>query len=109
MFDKLAARLRDSDTAYRLLIPLLLSTLLVQTVTSLTRVTISYRAVELHLSIVWLGLIAPAFAMFPILVVVRVVLFIGRGNDALMTWVGSAIFMAAISGFAVWSSPVGLL
>ena len=36
MFDKLAARIRDSDTAYRLLVPLLLSTLLVQTVTSLT-------------------------------------------------------------------------
>ena len=65
MLDKLAARLRDSDTDYRLLAPLLLSTLLVQAVTSLTRVTISYRAVELHLSIVWLGLIAATFAIFP--------------------------------------------
>jgi len=42
MFDNLAARLRDSDTSYRLVIPLLASTLLVQAVTSLTRVTISY-------------------------------------------------------------------
>ena len=48
MFDKLAARLRDSDTDYRLLVPLLASTLLVQMVTSLVRVTISYRAVELQ-------------------------------------------------------------
>ena len=55
MFDKLAARFRDSDTSYRLLIPLLIATLLVQMVTSLIRVTISYRAVELNLSIVWLG------------------------------------------------------
>jgi predicted MFS family arabinose efflux permease len=78
-------------------------------VTSLTRVTISYRAVELHLSIVWLGLIAAVFAIFPILIAVRVGRFIDRGNDALMTWVGSAIFLVAISGFAVWSSPAGLL
>jgi predicted MFS family arabinose efflux permease len=109
MFDKLAARLRDSDTAYRLLVPLLAGTLLVQTVTSLTRVTISYRAVELHLSIVWLGLIAATFAIFPILIAVRVGRFIDRGNDALTTWVGSTIFLVAIVGFALWSTPAGLL
>jgi predicted MFS family arabinose efflux permease len=109
MFDNLAARLRDSDTSYRLLIPLLASTLLVQAVTSLTRVTISYRAVELHLSIVWLGLIAATFAIFPILIAVRVGRFIDRGNDALTTWIGSAIFCLAIAGFALWSTPAGLL
>ena len=109
MFDKLARRLRDSDTDYRLLGPLLASTLLVQMVTSLVRVTISYRAVELDLSIVWLGLIAATFAICPILIAVRVGRFIDRGHDALTTWVGSAIFFAAIAGFAIWSSSTGLL
>ena len=109
MFEKLAARIRNSDTAYSLLIPLLLSTLLVQMVTSLIRVTISYRAVELDLSIVWLGLIAATFAVFPILIAVRVGRFIDRGNDALTSWVGSAIFFIAVAGFAVWPSTVGLM
>ena len=57
MFEKLAASFRSSDTHYRLLVPLLISTMLVQLVTAMVRVTTSYRAVELNLSIVWLGLI----------------------------------------------------
>src|SRR5947208_2381842 len=55
MFEKLAARFRSSDTDFRLLVPLLISTMLVQLVTAMVRVTTSYRAVELNLSIVWLG------------------------------------------------------
>src|SRR4051812_11599199 len=109
MFEKLAARLRNSDIDYPLLIPLLASALLVQVVTSLIRVTISYRAVELNLSIVWLGLIAATFAIFPILIAVRVGRFIDRGHDARTAWVGSAIFFCSICGFALWSTPTGLL
>src|SRR6185295_5937466 len=63
MFEKLAARVRSSDTDFRLLVPLLISTMLVQLVTAMVRVTTSYRAVELNLSIVWLGLIAAIFAV----------------------------------------------
>jgi hypothetical protein len=81
MFRKLADHIRSSDTDYALLVPLLLSSFLVQTVTSLVRVTISYRAVELGLSIVWLGLIAATFAIFPILIAVR----IGRSSTAATT------------------------
>ena len=65
-------------------------------VTSLVRVTISYRAVELDLSIVWLGLIAATFAIFPILIAVRVGRFIDRGYDAQTAWIGSAIFTLAL-------------
>jgi MFS family permease len=109
MFEKLSARLHNSDVDIWLLAPLLASTLLVQMVTSLIRVTISYRAVELGLSIVWLGLIAATFAIFPILIAVRVGRFIDRGHDARTAWIGSVIFLAATCGFALWSSPAGLL
>ena len=109
MFDKLVASVRASDINYGLLIPLLASSFLVQMVTALIRVTISYRAVELHLSIVWLGLIAATFAIFPILIAVRIGRFIDRGHDARTTWIGSSIFLIAASGFALWSSPGGLL
>ena len=82
MFEKLAAHFRSSDTDYRLLVPLLVSTMLVQLVTAMVRVTTSYRAVELNLSIVWLGLIAATFAICPILIAVRVGRQIDRGYDA---------------------------
>jgi MFS family permease len=109
MFEKLAARFRSSDTDYRLLVPLLLSTMLVQLVTAMVRVTTSYRAVELNLSIVGLGLIAAAFAICPILIAVRVGREIDRGYDAQTTWLGAAIFAIACGGFALVSSPVALL
>src|SRR6188768_2707949 len=78
MFEKLAARFRSSDTDFRLLVPLLISTMLVQLITAMVRVTTSYRAVELNLSIVWLGLIAATIAICPILIAVRVGREIGR-------------------------------
>ena len=46
---------------YRFVLPLLLTAMCEQIVTSLMRITTSYRAVELGLSVVWLGIIT-AFA-----------------------------------------------
>src|SRR5260370_7274762 len=109
MFEKLAARFRSSDTDFRLLVPLLLSTLLVQLVTAMVRVTASYRAVELNLSIVWLGLIAATFAICPILIAVRVGREIDRGYDAQTTWLGAAIFAVACASFSPAASTVALL
>jgi MFS family permease len=109
MFQHFAARLRNSDINYRLLVPLLAGTMLVQTVTAIVRVTTSYRAVELNLLIVWLGLIAATFAIVPILLAVRVGRFIDRGYDAHTAWIGSGIFLVACTGFALWPSPEGLL
>jgi MFS family permease len=109
MFEKLAAHFRSSDTDFRLLVPLLVSTTLVQLVTAMVRVTTSYRAVELNLSIVWLGLIAATFAICPILIAVRVGRQIDRGYDAQTTWLGAAIFAVACAGFAFASTPVALL
>ena len=102
MFEKLAARFRSSDTDYRLLVPLLISTMLVQLVTAMVRVTTSYRAVELNLSIVWLGLIAATFAICPILIAVRVGRQIDRGYDAQTTWLGAAIFTDRLRGLCAW-------
>jgi MFS family permease len=109
MFEKLAARVRSSDTDFRLLVPLLISTMLVQLVTAMVRVTTSYRAVELDLSIVWLGLIAATFAICPILIAVRVGREIDRGYDAQTTWLGAAIFAVACASFATASAPMALL
>jgi MFS family permease len=109
MFEKLAARFRSSDTDFRLLVPLLITTMLVQLVTSMVRVTTSYRAVELNLSIVWLGLIAATFAICPILIAVRVGRQIDRGYDVHTTWLGGGIFAVACASFAFAASPEALL
>jgi MFS family permease len=109
MLEKLAAYFRNSDVDNRLLVPLLLSTMLVQMVTSLVRVTTSYRAVELNLSIVWLGLIAATFAICPILIAVRVGRQIDRGYDAQTTWLGATIFAIACASFTFAASPISLL
>ncbi len=109
MFEKFTARFRSSDTNHRLLVPLLISTMLVQLVTAMVRVTTSYRAVELDLSIVWLGLIAATFAICPILIAVRVGRQIDRGYDAQTSWLGAVIFAFACTGFTFASSPVALL
>jgi hypothetical protein len=109
MLEKLAARFRSSDTDFRLLVPLLVTTMLVQLVTAMVRVTTSYRAVEIGLSIVWLGLIAATFAICPILIAVRVGRQIDRGYDVQTTWLGGGIFVLACAGFAFAASPEALL
>ena len=109
MFQKIAARFRSSDTDFRLLVPLLVSTMLVQLVTAMVRVTTSYRAVELDLSIVWLGLIAATFAICPVLIAVRVGRQIDRGYDVQTTWLGGGIFAIACAAFAFAVSPEALL
>ncbi len=109
MLHKLADRIRNSDIDHRLLVPLLLSTMLVQVVTVIIRITTSYRAVELNLSIVWLGVIAATFALFPILIAVQVGRFIDRGHDAHTAWFGATLFLIACAGFALWPSTTGLI
>jgi predicted MFS family arabinose efflux permease len=109
MFRNLAARIRNSEFDYRLLIPLLAVTVLVQVVTAVIRITTSYRAFELGLSIAWLGVIAAAFAAFPIVMAVQVGRFIDRGNDALTIWIGSFVLALSSAGFVLWPNAVGLV
>ncbi len=94
---------------YRLLFPVLANSMLMQTIVSILRVTTSYRAVELELSVIWLGVISAAFALFPIFLAVKVGRFIDRGHDAHAAWIGSAMVVAACAGFAFVPTAAGLL
>ncbi len=101
---------RSNDINYGLLVPLVINTCVIQMVYALVRVTTSYRAIELNLSVVWLGVISATFAILPIFVAVRVGRFIDRGNDARAAWIGSGLLVAACAGFLFWSNSVtGLL
>jgi len=97
------------DIDYRFVIPLLTTAFFEQVVTSMVRVTTSYRAVELGLSVVWLGVITAAFAILPILLAVQIGRFIDRGNDARTAWIGGGLLVVACAGFALAPSLIILL
>jgi MFS family permease len=94
---------------YRFVTCLMATAFFEQVTTTLVRVTTTYRAVELNLSVVWLGIITAAFAMLPIGLAVPVGRFIDRGNDARTAWIGGGLQVIACLGLALWQSLPALL
>jgi len=103
MIDEPSARVApESDIDYRLLIPFLAHVTLIQTLILIVRITTSYRALELGLPVLWLGIIATGFAIIPVFTALRVGRWIDRGNDARAAWLGSALVFIACVGFWAW-------
>jgi MFS family permease len=94
---------------YRFVLPLMATAFFEQTVVSIVRVTTSYRAAELGLSVVWLGVISAAIAILPMLLAVKVGRYIDRGHIIRTARIGAVLVTFACAGFAVWSSLAGLL
>ena len=74
----------------------------VHAVISLARVTISYRTIELGLSIVSLGAIQTGFSLVPIFAAVALGRFIDRGNDTVAAWMGAGFMVLACLGLWLW-------
>ena len=91
---------RDLD--YPLFLALMAHCVVVHAVISLARVTISYRSIELGLSIVSLGAIQTGFSLVPIFAAVALGRFIDRGNDALAAWIGAGFMVLACLGLWLW-------
>ena len=100
---------KSSDIDRRLLIPLLLTSVTIQAVTAIVRVTTTYRAIELHLPVVWVGVISAVFAILPIFLAVWVGRFMDRGNDAQAAWIGSGLLVAACAGFWLFANSIAAL
>jgi MFS family permease len=100
---------RSSDIDYRLLVPLLLNSAIIQAVYAVVRITTSYRAIELDLPVVWLGVISAAFALLPIFLAVWVGRFLDRGNDAQAAWIASGLLVIACVGFRYFANSVTML
>ena len=97
------------DYELRLMMPFLVHALIFQVVTGLTRVTASYRAIELDVSYIWYGAISSGYALLPIFLAIPLGRYIDRGNDTRAIWVGSAFQLAANAGFWMWSmEPLAL-
>ena len=105
----LEARSRATDVDYRLLVPLLLTSVIIQTVYAIVRVTTSYRAIELDLPVVWLGVISATFAVLPMVLAVWVGRLLDRGHDALAAWIGSALLALSCAGFYFWANSIATL
>jgi predicted MFS family arabinose efflux permease len=105
----LDARARATDTDYRLLVPLLLSSIIIQTAYAVVRVTTSYRAIEMNLPVIWLGIISATFALLPIFLAVWVGRAMDRGKDAQALWIGAALLVLACLGFRFAASSVTML
>jgi MFS family permease len=92
-----------NDLNWPLFAGLISHTVTVNAVVALARVTTSYRAIELDLSIVWLGIIASGFSLVPVFLAVTVGRFIDRGYDALSAWIGATLMLVACAG--LWWMP----
>src|SRR4029077_8675442 len=90
-------------------IALMATSFLEQTIVTLVRVTTSYRAVELGISVVGIGIIAAAFSILPIAMAVALGRYIDKGNDARAVWYGAALMIAGCAGFLVAESPITLI
>src|SRR4051812_20257365 len=89
-------------------IALMATSFLEQTIVTLVRVTTSYRAVELGISVVGIGIIAAAFSILPIAMAVALGRYIDKGNDARAVWYGAALMVASCAGFMVSESHLTL-
>ena len=105
----LEERGRRGDFDYRLLIPLVLNSAVVQTIYAVVRVTTSYRAIELNLPVVSLGIISATFAVPPTLLAVSVGRMLDRGLDAQAAWIGSGLFVITCAGFCFFSGTLAAL
>jgi Major Facilitator Superfamily len=93
----------------RLLFAIVSTAFVEQAVITIARVATTYRAVELDLSVVWLGVITAVYAVLPIVIGVPIGRFIDRGYDAVTTWMGGGLLIVGCAGFVLFPSLAGIL
>jgi hypothetical protein len=93
----------------RLLFAIVTTAFVEQAVITVARVTTTYRAVELDLSVVWIGIITAVYAVLPIGLGVPLGRFIDRGYDAVTTWIGGGLLIVGCAGFVLFPNLPGIL
>ncbi|MGQ3280096.1 MAG: MFS transporter, partial [Shinella sp.] len=88
-----------------LLLPLLAAAALLQTTVPLARVATSYQAVDQGMSLASIGLLSSAFALLPVLFVVRIGRYSDRHGEAAVIVTGAALVLAAVLG--LWLASGG--
>jgi hypothetical protein len=93
----------------RLLFAIISTAFVEQIVITVARVATTYRAIELDLSVVWLGIITAVYALLPVAIGVPIGRFIDRGYDAVTTWIGAGLLIVACVGFVLMPNLAGIL
>lgn len=93
----------------RLLFAIVSTAFVEQVVITVTRIATTYRAVELDLSVVWLGVITAVYAVLPIAIGVPMGRFVDRGYDAVTTWIGGALLVVGCAVFWLFPNLAGIL
>jgi MFS family permease len=94
---------------WRLLIVIIVTAFVEQSVITVVRVTTTYRALELDLSVVWIGVITAAYAVLPIGFGIPMGRFIDRGYDAVTTWIGGGLLIVSCAGFVLFPNLIGIM
>lgn len=97
------ARKQDHDIDYGLIVPLFLHCLFLQAMLPLVRGGTTYRAVELDLSVVWIGVIGASFSLLPIVLAIPLGKLMDSGHDSRAAQIG-AILMCA-GAVLLWLAP----
>jgi hypothetical protein len=93
----------------RLIIVIMSTAFVEQAVITVSRITTTYRAVELDLSVLWIGIITATYAVLPIAAGVPMGRFIDRGYDAVTTWVGGGLLVVGCAGFVLFPNLIGIM
>jgi hypothetical protein len=93
----------------RLLLIIMSTAFVEQAVITVVRITTTYRAVELNLSIVWIGIITATYAVLPIAIGVPMGRYIDRGYDAVTTWIGGGLLVVGCAGFVFFPNLIGIM
>jgi hypothetical protein len=93
----------------RLLFAIISTAFFEQIVITIARIATTYRAVELDLSVVWIGIITAVYALLPIAIGVPIGRFIDRGYDAVTTWIGAGLLIVGCVGFVAMPNLTGIL
>src|SRR5580692_3137305 len=93
----------------RLLLIIMSTAFVEQAVITVVRITTTYRAVELNLSIVWIGIITATYAVLPIAIGVPMGRYIDRGYDAVTTWTGGGLLVVGFAGFVLFPNLIGIM
>lgn len=84
-------------------------TVVTQVMMQTLRITASYRAIELELPLVWLGLLGTIFHVAPALVAVSVGRLVDRRGEAFSLIGGALLCIAVAAGFLAFGQTLGAL
>ncbi len=88
---------------WMILLPLLVHAGLLQLATQLARVNTTYAAIEVNLSVVWIGVITASYALFPAMAALQIGRFIDRRGDTIALMIGAGLGLAGCIG--LWLGP----